>query len=322
MNAEPKATVVIPTYNGEAYLAVAINSVLNQTFTDFELLVLDNASTDGTPALMGSYADPRISYRRNAQNLGLAGNIGRGIREARGRYIIFLGADDIWEPRFLAEAVAFLEGAPQASMVHGPAAWIDEEGRRFGGTGHAWPRLTPGPRAMLDAFGAGFCFSTMVMRTAAVRAAGPFAEAWQETIDLWLFLRMCLAGDVGYLDEVLCEYRVHSQAMSMPMYRQNLMFRRQMAAAREAFAWPEAVAAGAASHRRAAERHAARIAVEVLHMSRADGRIPFLRNLAEIVRAVPEILLQPPTWARIGFGFLPATVIRRLQHLRRQRAVS
>jgi glycosyltransferase involved in cell wall biosynthesis len=322
MSADPKVTVVIPTYNGEPYLVAAIDSVLSQTFSDYELLVLDNASTDGTPALMERYADLRLTYRRNTENLGLAGNVGRGIREARGQYITFLGADDIWDPQFLAEAVAFLDGAPQAAMVHGPAAWIDEEGRRFGGTGHAWPRFTAGPRAMLGAFGEGFCFSTMLMRTAAIRATGPIGEAWQEVIDLWLFLRMCLAGDVGYLDEVLCEYRVHSQAMSIPMYRQNLMFRRQMAAAREAFAWPEAVAAEAASYRRAAERHAARIAVEVLHLSRADGRIQLFRNLAEIMRAVPEILLQPATWARIGFGLLPATVIRHFQDRRHHRSIA
>ena len=322
MSTAPKVTVVIPTYNAENYLAAAVDSVLRQTFSDYELLILDNASTDGTPTLMGRYTDSRVAYRRNSENLGLAGNVARGIREARGHYIIFLGADDIWEPQFLAKAVAFLEAAPQISMVHGPAAWIDEEGRRFGGTGNAWPQLTPGPRAMLEAFAAGFCFSTMVMRTALVRATGPIGEEWQEVIDLWLFLRMCLAGDVGYLDEVLCEYRVHGQAMSMPMYRQNLMFRRQMTAAREAFAWPEAAALGVAHHRRAAERHAARIAVDVLHMSRVDGRIQFAKNLAEIVRAVPEILLRPATWVRISFGLLPSTVIRDLKHLRHQRAVS
>jgi hypothetical protein len=109
--------------------------------------------------------------------------------------------------------------------------------------------------------------------------------------------------------------------MSMPMYRANLMFRRQMAAARECFAWPEAVEAGAGSYRRAAERHAAAIAIEVLHMSRADGYGRYLRNLAEVVSAVPEVLLRPATWGRLGFGLLPTAVIRDLGRWRHRRAL-
>ena len=206
-------------------------------------------------------------------------------------------------------------------MVHGPAFWIDAQGRRFGGTAGAWSPITPGPRAMLGAFADGFCFSTMLMRTAAIRATGPFDEAWREVIDLWLFQRMSLAGDIGYLDRVLCEYRVHDTAMSMPMYRNNLMFRRQMIAARECFAWPEAIATGAKGYRRAAERHIAATAIEVLHMGRADGYAHYLRNLAEVVGAVPEVLLHPATWARLGFGLLPVTAIERLARWRHNRAL-
>jgi glycosyltransferase involved in cell wall biosynthesis len=317
----PRVTVVIPTYNAAHWLPQAVGSVLAQQFRDFELLVLDNASTDDTAAVMQRYDDARIDYRCNETNLGLAGNVHLGCREARGEFLIVLGADDRLLPRFLETAVAFLDAEPGASLVHGPAIWIDAEGRRFGGTGGGWSRITPGKRAMLGAFGDGFCFSTMLMRTAAIRATGPFDEAWREVIDLWLFLRLSLAGDVGYLDRTLCEYRVHDDAMSMPMYRANLMFRRQMAAARECFAWPEAVEAGAGGYRRAAERHAAAIAIEVLHMSRADGYGRYLRNLAEVVSAVPEILLRPATWGRLGFGLLPRAVIRDLGRWRHRRAL-
>ncbi|WP_428665801.1 glycosyltransferase [Reyranella sp.] len=319
--ATPRVTVVIPTYNAVRWLHETVDSILAQKFRDFELLVLDNASTDDTPAVIGRYSDSRVDFRRNSTNLGFAGNVNRGCREARGEFIMVIGADDRLMPDFLTAAVDFLDAEPGVSMVHGPAAWIDAEGRRFGGTAGGWARITPGPRAMLGAFGDGFCFSTMLMRTAAIRATGPFDEAWREVVDLWLFMRMCLAGQIGYLDRVLCEYRVHDAAMSMPMYRANLMFRRQMTAARECFAWPEAVAAGASGYRRAAERHAAATAIEVLHMSRADGYGAFLRNLAEVVRAVPEVLLRPATWARLGFGLLPGRVIRRLAQWRRRTLV-
>ena len=321
-SAPPRMTVVIPTYNMAGFLPIAIDSVLAQSFTDFEILVLDNASTDDTPALMARYQDPRLRYVRNAANLGLAGNVHRGCVLARGEYLTFLGADDRWMPAFLAQATAFLDREPGVALVHGPAAWIDGDGRRFGGTGRPWARITPGPQAMLGAFGAGFCFATMVMRRAAVQATGPMDERWQEVIDLWLFLRMCLAGDVGYLDDIWCEYRVHAAAMSMPMYRDNLMFRRQLAAARESFAWPRAVAMGAGGHLRAAERHIARTAVDVLHMSRAAGRLQLVRNLADIARVVPTALLWPRTWARAGFALLPMAAIRVLQRSRHRRSLA
>lgn len=321
MIVKPKVTVIIPTYNGADFLAAAIDSVLAQTLRDLQLLVLDNASTDDTPALVGGYTDPRIEYRRNAANLGLAGNVELGCGLATGDYVTILGADDLWKPRFLEAAVAVLDTDAALSMVHGPAAWIDENGRRFGGTGKAWPKRRRGGRAMLGAFEDGFCFSTMVMRGRAVAEIGTFDSDWQEIIDLWLFLRMCLAGDVAYLPEILCEYRVHSNAMSMPMYRQNLMFRRQMKAANEAFAWPRARAIGAAGYRRNAHRSAARIAMEVMHMARDDGMARYLRNLSEVVREVPAILLEPRSWARIGFGLLPLPIIRGLQRHRRRTAI-
>jgi len=311
-----RLSVVIPAYNMADNLPLAVDSVLAQDAPVHELLVLDNASTDHTSQVMARYARTAVQYRRNPGNLGLAGNVGLGCALATGDAILFLGADDRLEPGFAAAAAAFLDAEPDVAMVHGPAAWIDAGGQRFGGTGPAWPRLTPGREAMLGAFGQGFSFSTMVMRTAAIRATGPFDPRWQEVIDLWLFLRMCLAGPVGYLDRVLVEYRVHDQAMSMPMYRDNLMFRRQMRAVQEAFAWPGA----AAAHRREAERQVARTAVGVLHMARAGGRMNLVRNLAEIARTVPESLIWPQTWARFGFGMLPAGAIAGLRQRRRTAA--
>lgn len=318
MSAAPAITVVIPTYNGADYLSEAIESVLGRE-GDVELLVLDNASVDETPALVARYDDPRLIYHRNAENLGLAGNVGLGCRLARGRALLFLGSDDRLLLGFLAKAVAFLDREPRCTLVHAPAIWIDEAGRRFGGSGHAWRPLTPGARAMLGAFDQGFSFSTMVMRTAAVQAIGELDGSWREVIDLYLFLRMCLCGDVGYLPEAGSEYRVHAAAMSMPMYRDNLMFRRQMTAAAEAFQWPAAVALGAAGQRRGAERAAGRIAMDTLHMARQVGRGRVLRNAGEVLAAVPELAFKPHTWVRLAFALLPMWLVSQLRRFRHAR---
>jgi len=319
MSAAPRVTIALPTYNSAHWLPSAIASVLGQSFIDFEVLVLDNASTDDTPAVMARFDDPRIIYRVNQRNLGFAGNVHLGCRLARGDFVVILGADDILLPDFLTAAVAFLDAEPGCTMLHGPATWIDSAGQRTGGTEPGWPRVTPGPQAMLDIFRHGFCLTTMVMRTAAIRASGPFDESWLELIDVWLFCRLCLGGDIGYLDRVQVEYRVHDSAMSMPMYRSNAMFRKQIAALREAFAWPEAVASGASRHRAAAELQVARVAIEIVHVSRADGYGRYLANLAEIVRVVPAVLWRPATWLRIVFGLLPKPALRWLARLRGRR---
>lgn len=320
--AAPRITVAIPNYNTAHWLPSAIESVLGQSFGDFELLVLDNASTDNTAEVMARYDDPRIVFQVNERNLGFAGNVHLGCRMARGDYVVVMGTDDLLCPDFLGAAVAFLDAEPGCAMLHGPAAWIDLEGRRFGGTDPGWARITPGPDAMLGAFSIGFCLTTMVLRTAVLRAMGSVDERWREVIDLWLFCRMCLAGDIGHLDRVLVEYRVHNQAMSQVMGRSNLMFRRQLAAARECFAWPETAAIGAAQHLRAAEMHCARIAIDVLHTSRGEGYGRYLANLMEILREVPAVALRPRTWARIAFGLLPVPAIEAVARVRARRAVA
>lgn len=316
----PRVSMMVPAYNAAEWLPMTLDSALAQDFRDYELVVLDNASTDGTAAVLARYRDPRLSWRVNAANIGFPGNVALACEQARGDFLVVLNADDILHPGYLSAAVAFLDAEPSASMVHGPTAWIDAQGRRIPGGDAGWARLTPGPRAMLDAFALGFCFSAMMMRMEAVRGAGPCDPAWGNLVDLWLIERMCLQGDIGYLDRVLCDYRVHETSMSTPLYRSNSFFRRQLAAARACFAWPEAIASGASAQLPEAERHVARIAVEVLHLARADGYGAWARNLTEILREAPGVALRPETWARIAFGALPLPAIEALTRRRRARA--
>lgn len=318
----PRVSVVIPNFNTAHWLPGAIASVLAQRFRDFELVVLDNGSTDDSAAVVARYDDPRVSFRVNERNIGFFGSVRKGCLTARGEFVLVIGSDDILDPGFLEAAVAFLDAEPGCAMVHGPAAWIDPQGRRFGTSDRSWARVTQGTAAMPAIFSKGFCFSSMVMRTAAIRATGPFDESFDALVDVWLFARMCLEGDVGYLDSILCEYRIHPDAMSMPLYRSNDMFHRQLAVARRIFAWPEAVANGACVHLPEAETHCARVAIEVLHMSRADGYRRWFANLAAILREVPSVTLRPATWLRIGFGLLPHRAIAAMAAWRSRRAIA
>lgn len=320
--APPRVTVVIPNYNTANWLPTSIPSVLAQSFRDFELIVLDNCSTDDSAAVVARFDDPRLSFRVNERNIGFWGSVQRACLGARGEFVVIMGSDDIYHPDFLAEAVAFLDAEPACPMVHGRAGWIDPQGRRFGGSDPTWARVTPGAEALGHIFSKGFCMTTMLMRTEAIRRDGPFDESFDALVDVWLLARLSLQGPIGHLDRELVYYRIHPAAMSMPLYRTNGMFHRQLGVARKVFAWPEAVAMGAARHLPEAELHCARVAIEVLHMSRADGYGRWAANLAAILREVPAVALRPATWARIGFGLLPRPAIDALAAWRMRRAVA
>ncbi|MEL7312980.1 MAG: glycosyltransferase family 2 protein [Pseudomonadota bacterium] len=123
----PKVSVVMPSYNVEAFIAGAIKSVLNQSFTDFELLIVDDGSTDGTRAIYESFNDCRIRVVRQ-KNRGLAGARNAGIRESRGDYLAFLDADDRWRDDKLSRHVAHLDRDPSVGVSFSASQFMGEDG--------------------------------------------------------------------------------------------------------------------------------------------------------------------------------------------------
>jgi glycosyltransferase involved in cell wall biosynthesis len=114
----PTVSIIIPTYNYACYLEEAIQSVLSQTYQDFELIICDNQSTDNTEELVQKYlCDPRIHYYRNECNLGATRNWNRGIQYAKGKYLKFLCSDDKFHPLLLEQFVHIMEENPDVSLV-------------------------------------------------------------------------------------------------------------------------------------------------------------------------------------------------------------
>jgi glycosyltransferase involved in cell wall biosynthesis len=138
----PLVSIGLPVYNGERFLPQAIESLLGQTFGDFELLVCDNASTDGTVDMVRDYmrADDRIRLHPSEVNRGLAWNWNRAVPLARGRYFKWAAADDVHLPEYLARTVQLLETDRTAVLAHSHSADIDENGTPF--------RLVPSEPAM------------------------------------------------------------------------------------------------------------------------------------------------------------------------------
>jgi glycosyltransferase involved in cell wall biosynthesis len=130
----PKVTIGLPVFNGEKYLAQAIDSVLGQTFEDFELVISDNASTDRTGEICRSYAerDPRISYYRQATNLGAAPNFNFTFEKARGEYFKWAANDDLIAPEFLERCVRALDANPAAVLCSTLTTVIDDSGAPIG----------------------------------------------------------------------------------------------------------------------------------------------------------------------------------------------
>ncbi|MCC7349881.1 MAG: glycosyltransferase family 2 protein [Phycisphaerales bacterium] len=126
----PRVSIGLPVYNGQAYLASAMESLLEQTYQDFELIVCDNASTDGTEAICRAFAkrDRRVRYVRQIRNVGAAGNFNRTAELARGEYFRWAAHDDVCGPQLLQRCVEALDANPRAVLAQGTVAIIDLDG--------------------------------------------------------------------------------------------------------------------------------------------------------------------------------------------------
>ena len=208
-------SVVMPIYNGARTLRDAIDSVLAQTFQDFEFIVVDDASTDDSAAIVQSCGD-RIRLVRRPANSGIC-EVARsqGLALARGRYAALIDQDDLWEPTKLARQVAFMEAHPELLLSHTYAWVIDGEGKRseIRHEGQI-PPTGPCARELLD-----HCFitiSTIMVRGRAWLEAGNAADLRSANSDFLYFfslLRKSPAG-FGFIPEPLASYRRGPQGMS------------------------------------------------------------------------------------------------------------
>ena len=128
---DPRVTLAMPVYNGEAYIEIAIQSILDQTFRDFELVITDNASVDGTEQICRRLAqkDLRIRYHRNEKNLGAAPNYNLGYELARGEYLKWCAHDDYISENYLQLSVSALDRDPEAVMAYGRSEMVDARGK-------------------------------------------------------------------------------------------------------------------------------------------------------------------------------------------------
>ncbi len=208
----PRVSVVMTVHNGEHYLRAAIDSILAQTFSDFELIVVDDGSTDSTPRILDEYRDPRLLRLHNGRKLGSAAGANRGLALARGDFIARMDADDYAYPQRLAKQVAFLAQHPGVGLLGTWYEHMDTEGivreqvtRPITDTGIRWFLL----------FHCAFCHSAVMMRRDLLLRTGQrYNEALRSGIDFDLWVRLQGATRMAMLPEFLVRYRLHGQSIT------------------------------------------------------------------------------------------------------------
>lgn len=207
MRQTPKVTVFIPVFNREDYVCTAINSVLAQQYTDFEILVVDDGSSDRTVERIAAYTDARVRLERNPTNLGIPATRNRGLALARGEYIALLDSDDYAYPDRLGRQVEFLDRHPDIVQVGSGCTLMDAQGQRL-----ARVRRHPLRPEAVEAhllFHCALINRTIMARTAVLRDFG-YDEAFPRCQDYHLHLRLARGHRMANLPHLLVCGREHA----------------------------------------------------------------------------------------------------------------
>jgi len=214
-------SVCVPAYRAARFIGRTIESVFAQTMDDFELVVVDDASPDGTAEVVSGYSDPRLRLERNPTNLGVAGNWNRAVEMARGRYVKVLCDDDVLYPGCLASQVAIMDAQPDVALVAGSRDVIDESGRILlanRGLGGLEGRVD-GRQAVRAAvkrgtnvFGEPVC---VLLRAELMAACGEFSGLRPYMIDLDYWCRMLRLGALFAQPGPVGAFRVVGTSLSV-----------------------------------------------------------------------------------------------------------
>jgi len=214
-----RVSVIIPCYNHAHYLPDALNSVLAQTYTDWEAIIVDDGSTDNTRAVAAQFIDPRIHYLHQ-ENQGLSAARNAGIRAAQGEFIALLDADDMWEPTFLEKMVTVLQAEPTASAAYCGFRYMNANAKLLN---QSVMKVVP-PEAFRDELlhhGSWLNPCSVIVHASAYREVGPFDETLRACEDLDIWLRLSEQHRFIGVPEVLVRYRRTGNNMSDDVERMS-----------------------------------------------------------------------------------------------------
>ncbi len=198
----------MPVYNGSDFLEESIKSILDQSFVDFEFLILDDASTDGSVDMIRGYSDPRIRLIENNENMGQVATMNRGIGLADGEFIARMDQDDISLPERLEKQMSFMAANPDVSVC---GTWAET----FGSDSQIWKYpLTHEEITCWLLFGSGLVHPSVVIRREAVtEAADIYDEGFSKAEDYYLWVKLSRKVRFANIGEVLIRYRVQEESL-------------------------------------------------------------------------------------------------------------
>lgn len=214
----PLVSVLIPTYNRAATLGQTLDSIFSQSLQDFEIILVDDASTDSTPDLLATYRDPRLHIYRNPTNLGQAGNANRCLSLATAPFVHFLYSDDFFLPDCLEKKVAAITSAPDIALVFAATQIIAPDGRPLLlRRPFRTDRVLDGARLARHSFHFKNIYgepSNVLFRRELATGLGGFAPELSCTIDWEFWLRLSCQSRVAYLSTPLSTFRISRSAIT------------------------------------------------------------------------------------------------------------
>ncbi|WP_289020808.1 glycosyltransferase [Desulfobacter postgatei] len=212
MNAEiaPLISVIMGVYNGEKYVSRAVESILNQTYKNFEFIIINDGSTDNTKKILESYSDQRIRLFHQ-ENIGLTKTLNKGLEKARGEFIARQDADDISHRSRLERQVRYLERRPDINLAGTHINFIDKNGKRFS----TWrpPETHSDILNALTRYNC-FCHGSVIFRKSCLEKTGPYNEFFLYTQDYDLWCRIAECFKVTNIPEVLYDFRKEAGTIS------------------------------------------------------------------------------------------------------------
>ncbi len=225
MTQEPELSFVVNAFNTERFIGDCLSSIFAQEDApSFEVVVIDDCSTDGTEAAVRAFADPRLIYLRNEANLNAAASVNLAMARARGRYIARIDSDDAYRPHFVKRTLPLLRQHPSVGLVYGDVEFMNEDGSLQGVTANVGLRRKGRPAVDRELvpllFDNYIPAATMIARREAWEGVLP-VPAGRNFCDWYWTLNMARKWDFAFVDEVLANYRLHPGNMHKDMVRQK-----------------------------------------------------------------------------------------------------
>jgi glycosyltransferase involved in cell wall biosynthesis len=209
-----RVSVVIPSYNHQRFIVKCIESVLTQTFQDFEIIIIDDCSSDGSVDQIKSFKDERIKFEINSSNNGATSTVNRGISLARGEFIAILSSDDLWHKDKLERQIGFMDGNPDVGAVFSLAELIDENGLSLLNSSDQYANIfhqsNRGRHAWLNHFFFNYnclCHPSALIRRSCFEKVGLYTEGFAQLPDFEMWIKICTNFEIYIIEERLVYFR-------------------------------------------------------------------------------------------------------------------